>query len=239
MSASGKDKKDLLGDLENIKNLLDDASLESTPASFDENTANNIEDIPLLSDVVPKGNTSKPSLPSTPDSASKQAIPEKHKQFEQSETPSANTNEEMLTDSTQSAPEAAPKKPPTSINSNPFIPYEAINKLKKERQSMKNFAAEVMQAAQQGLSKNDLDQFDLFKYSRTSKPTKGDTPSVSQPEEEKTSSETPTLPRPPSDAQLESMVNQVINDCRPALEEAMRDALLAFYKNQIEQDSSK
>lgn len=216
MSTSGKGKKDLLGDLENIKDLLGDASYDNDLSASDQESSNNLDDIPLLSDVVPQEQSEKEG--SSPSSATANL--------------STNSNLAINASEEQSAPEAAENN---TVKSNPFIPYDAINKLKEERQTMKNFAAEVMKAAQQGISKNELDQFDLFKYSRSTKP---EIPPTSEVSKEEAPSQTDTKqPAAPSEMELEVIINQVIEDYRPVLEEAMRDALLAFYKNESEKDS--
>ncbi|MFC3150189.1 hypothetical protein ACFOEK_04055 [Litoribrevibacter euphylliae] len=216
MSTSGKGKKDLLGDLENIKDLLGDTSIDSTPSTSNQESSDNLDEIPLLSDVVPQDKSEKKS--SSPSSA----------------TANRPTNSNLATNASekQSTSEAAENN---TIKSNPFIPYEAINRLKEERQTMKNFAAEVMKAAQQGISKNELDQFDLFKYSRS---TKREIPPTSEVSKKEAPSQTDTKqPAPPSEMEIEVIINQVIEDYRPVLEEAMRDALLAFYKNESEKNS--
>jgi len=107
---------------------------------------------------------------------------------------------------------------------------------------MKNFAAEVMQAAQNGISKNELDQFDLFKYSRATKLTEQPhTAPAQQPASEEndgiSEESTPSLDL--SELELESVINQVIKDYRPVLEEAMRETLLNIYKSKIDNDSSE
>jgi len=247
MSDSDKDKKDLLGDLENIKHLLNDNeksseedSLEdlfqlpddaSAPSIIDEKvdtsttsaSEQNDQDIPLLSDIVPQDETS------------------------------SNTEHIQDTENTEytSDPENNASAPSSSIgNDNPFIPYEAIDRLKKERKSMRNFAAEVMEAAQQGIHKNELDQFDLFKYSKKA-PDTTSASSVNEdltpPKSNKTqlsddASSVPTcapetLIPMPNEQQMAELIEQVIEDHRPLLEEALKDALSDFIKKSIQNNT--
>jgi hypothetical protein len=249
MSAADKDKKNLLSDLENIKDLLDDPSDSTEPPRTPS-------DIPVLSDVVPPSEHSpvnQASETSTDNSVTKNAV---------TNNPAAKN------------PRTTPDKP------NPFIPYDAINKLKKERQSMRNFAAEVMQAAQQGIHKSELDSFDLFKYSKNS--TSHDT-SVSNTKQcsstEKNSAQDTVQSSPqntaqsttqratsntddsglvsprkpeavnalphkeiqlqaPDEFQLQAMINDVIEAHRPLLEEALKDALTNFYQEQLTNKTS-
>jgi len=247
MSDSDKNKKDLLGDLENIKHLLnddekssDETSLEdlfqlpddtSAPPIIDEkvdisntrSSEQNDQDIPLLSDVVP-----------------------------QDETPS-NTEPPQDTENTEykSNPENNAPAPLSSIgNDNPFIPYEAIDRLKQERKSMRNFAAEVMEAAQQGIHKNELDQFDLFKYSKKAPDTTSEssvnenlTPPTSNKTQLSDAASAPncapeTLIPMPNEQQMVELIEQVIEDHRPLLEEALKDALSDFIKKSIQNSPS-
>jgi len=245
MSDSDKDKKDLLGDLENIKHLLnDDKSSDETPqedlfqlpndasappiidekvdpASINPSTQDD-QDIPLLSDVVPIKDTSDNNQQNE-DEQAKESL-----DAENSSSASFNS----------------------LSNDNPFIPYEAIDKLKQERKSMRNFAAEVMEAAQQGIHKNELDKFDLFKYSKKTANT-NEPPSLSEEATSPDNSDKPltdtgeaapsvvpeTLIPMPNEQQMAELIEQVIEDHRPLLEEALKDALSDFIKKSIQNNT--
>lgn len=126
-------------------------------------------------------------------------------------------------------------------NNNPFIPYEAIDRLNKERSSMRNFAAEVMQAAQQGIEKPPIDGFDLFKYSKNApKPevkteTQLDSLSPTEPETPPGIQSKPVAAviKLPSDTEIQSLVDEVMDEYRPIMEKALRKSLTEFIKQSL------
>lgn len=230
MNAPKKDKKDLLGDLENIKDLLDssspgDDSFDETALS-DSQSLEHTADIPLLSDVVPLESQTVPEhTTNTPEKTGPSSDPHQ-----------PDVNEEI-------------PRPADASKANPFIPYEAINKLKQERKSMRNFAAEVMEAAQLGMAKKDLDQFDLFKYSQASKTSqsneipnhhadiKSDQFDENTPGIPTSKTLTPSSITPPTEEQLNVIIDEVIESHRSLLEEALRDALHSFYEQSLNKNA--
>ena len=220
MSDSKGNNKDLLGDLEKIQNILNQSpsngSSKDAPLNDEDcnalplNQDKNQPDIPTLSDIV-------------------------------SEEP----NSESDSTSGQTTPEAEPHSADQDKHNNPFIPYEAIDRFNKERSSMRNFAAEVMQAAQQGMENSQVDSFDLFKYSKThhvastsnnSNKANLDTPGLASQENKFPPKNMIKLP---SDTEISEIVDDIIDEYRPVLEEALKESLTEFIKNSLQDNSKK
>ena len=156
---------------------------------------------------------------------------EKLKDFlDDDSTSVANAPSEPFEIPTLDTPIEAPTQSAKPKQNNPFIPYDAINRLKNERKNIRNFAAEAIEAAKQGLNnQTHLNDFDLFKYSEqpdikasTEDASRANTkPSI---KESTLTSAQPPIPKP-DQATLNVMIERIIEEQRPKIEAELRSLL--------------